>query len=124
MSQAFVGSNPACFMASPTFTCEAVKSSRIGAAAFLAAAAQAFPQATAELVYLADMQAQPISLTPRKLDSRKDTIGRHLQAIRGGRFPAKASSFTCPNCPALFVCGPVPSGQLKPEMRHASKANS
>lgn len=92
----------------------------IGAAAFLAGAAQAFPQAIAELVYLADMQAQPISLTPKKLDNRKDTIAGHLQAIRGGRFPAKASSFTCPNCPALFVCGPVPSGQLEPEIRLAS----
>ena len=91
----------------------------IGAAAFLAAAAQAFSQATAELVYLADMRAQPISLSPKKLDNRKDDIGRHLQAIRGGRFPVRASSFTCPNCPALFVCGPVPSGQLEPEIRHA-----
>lgn len=92
----------------------------IGAAAFLAAAAQAFPQATAELVYLADMQVQLISLTPKKLENRKDTIGSHLQAIRGGRFPTKVSSYTCPNCPALFVCGPVPSGQLQPEIRHAS----
>lgn len=96
----------------------------IGAAAFLAATAQAFPQATAELVYLADMQAQQISLTLKKMDNRKDAIGSHLQAIRGGQFPTKASSFTCPSCPALFVCGPVPSGQLEPEIRHASRDGS
>lgn len=92
----------------------------IGAAAFLTATTLTFPQATAELVYLADMQAHTISLTPKKLDNRRDTIGGHMQAIRGGQFPAKASSFTCPNCPALFVCGPVPTGQLEPEIRHAS----
>ena len=92
----------------------------IGAAAFLAAAAQAFPQAIAELVYLADMQAQPILLTPKKLGNRKDTISSNLQAIRSGRFPTNASSFMCPNCPALFVCGPVPSGELQPEIRRAS----
>lgn len=92
----------------------------IGAAAFLAAAAQAFPQAVAELVYLADRQAQPISLTARKIENRCDTIKSHLAAIRNGQFPAKASSFSCPNCPALFVCGPVPIGRLKPEIRPAT----
>jgi hypothetical protein len=91
----------------------------IGAAAFLAAAAQAFPRASAELVYLADRQAQRITLTAKKMDNRRDAIQSNLGAIRSGQFPAKTSSFTCPNCPALFVCGPVPAGRLQPEIRPA-----
>lgn len=90
-----------------------------GAAAFLAAAARAFPRATAELVYLADRQTQAITLTAKKMDNRRADIQGNLRAIRGGQFPAKASSFTCPNCPALFVCGPVPTGRLQPEIRQA-----
>lgn len=93
----------------------------VGSAAFLTAAAQAFPRATAELVYLADRQVQPITLTAKKMDNRRDTMHRSLNAIRGGLFPTKATSFTCPNCPALFVCGPVPTGRLQPEIRRAGR---
>lgn len=92
----------------------------IGAAAFLAATAQAFPRATAELVYLADKQSKTIALTAMKMDNRRSTIQSNLGAIRGGQFPAKTSSFTCPKCPALFVCGPVPTGALQSEIRRVS----
>lgn len=89
----------------------------IAAAAFLAATQQAFPHAIAELVYLADERAQSISLTEKKMGNRRDSIVRNLGAIRSGQFPTNASSRSCPNCPALFVCGPVPSGRLQPEIR-------
>jgi hypothetical protein len=35
-----------------------------------------------------------------------------LSDIRGGKFRAEASDMTCPNCPAFFVCGALPSGTL------------
>jgi superfamily I DNA/RNA helicase len=89
----------------------------IGAAAFLAAASQAFPSAIAELVYLADQHAEIITLTDKKMGSRRTKICEHLEAIRSGHFPAKDSPFSCPQCPALFTCGPVPDGRLKPEIR-------
>uniref|UniRef100_UPI00402BDF8D UvrD-helicase domain-containing protein n=1 Tax=Methylomonas sp. SPW-1 TaxID=3438877 RepID=UPI00402BDF8D len=89
----------------------------IGAAALLTAASQAFPTATAELVYLADQQSETIGFTAKKIGNRHTTIGEHLKAIRNGHFPARSSSFSCPQCPALFVCGPVPLGKLQPQIR-------
>lgn len=84
----------------------------IGAAAFLSAAAEAFPGATVELVYLADQQSTPLSLKTGEIDTRRRHMESHLKAIRAGEFQSAASSFSCPNCPALFICGPVPAGPL------------
>ncbi|WP_320534489.1 ATP-dependent helicase [Robbsia andropogonis] len=89
----------------------------LGTAAFLAAVERAFRDATAELVYLADRQERAIGLTSRKMANRRDTIVQNLDAIRSGKFPARASSYSCPNCPAFFVCGPVPQGRFRPEIR-------
>lgn len=88
----------------------------VGSAVFLTAASQAFPNATAELVYLADQQSEIITFTAKKMGNRHETINEHLQAIRSGFFPAERSTFSCPQCPALFVCGPVPSGRLQPQI--------
>lgn len=96
----------------------------IGTAAFLAATEQAFPRATAELFYLADKESQTITLTRTKMDNRRSTIQSNLGAIRGGQFPAKTSSFACPNCPALFVCGPVPKGELQSGIRRVGDATT
>ena len=85
----------------------------VGAAAFLLAARQAFPGAEVELIHLSDQSAQPMELTARKLDTRRDKLSTYLQDIRAGRFPANASSRTCPGCPAFFVCGPTPTGILE-----------
>ncbi|GER08777.1 DNA helicase [Iodidimonas muriae] len=85
----------------------------VGAVAFLLAARQAFPSAEVELIHLSDQSAQPIELTARKLQTRRDKLSTYLQDIRAGRFPANASSRTCPGCPAFFVCGPTPSGILE-----------
>lgn len=93
----------------------------IGAAVFLTAATQAFPSAIAELVYLADQQTETITFTDKKMGNRHTNIGEHLAAIRSGHFPANDSSFSCPQCPALFICGPVPWGQLQPEIRMAGQ---
>lgn len=89
----------------------------IGAAAFLTAASQAFPSAIAELVYLADEQSEVITFTTQKMENRHANISKHLNAIRNGEFNTESSSFSCPQCPALFVCGPVPSGQLQLRLR-------
>lgn len=89
------------------------ESKDVGAAAFLLAVRQAFPDAVAELVYLADEVSQPIPLSARELQTRRDKLSNFLQDIRDGRFPAKVSSFTCPRCPAFFICGPTPDGPLK-----------
>ena len=84
----------------------------IGAAAFLTAAAEAFPGATVELVYLADQTSTPLLLKSSAIETQRRHMESHLQSIRAGEFPAEPSAFSCPNCPALFICGPVPRGVL------------
>lgn len=87
----------------------------VGAAAFLLAARTAFPGAVVELVHLSDGTRTPLdrNLTPKKIANRQDKLSAFLADIRQGRFRAEISSFTCPNCPAFFVCGPTPLGKLK-----------
>ncbi|MFC1347263.1 MAG: UvrD-helicase domain-containing protein [gamma proteobacterium symbiont of Clathrolucina costata] len=85
----------------------------VGAAAFLLAARQTFPSAEVELIHLSDQTARRLDLSARKLQTRQNKLSGFLEDIRGGRFPAKASSRTCPGCPAFFVCGPTPLGTLK-----------
>jgi superfamily I DNA/RNA helicase/Zn-dependent peptidase ImmA (M78 family) len=85
----------------------------VGAAAFVLAAQEAFPDAIAELVHLSDRRVTPIELSPRQLKGRRDKLSQFLKEIRRGRFPAKASAWTCPSCPAFFVCGATPGGVLE-----------
>lgn len=84
----------------------------VGAAAFLIAARQAFPEASVELVYLSDRQTHPLALTPTKLGNRREKLEGILGQIRAGRFPAAPSQRTCPKCPAFFICGATPPGTL------------
>ncbi len=85
------------------------------ARAFALAAAQAYPGAVVDLVYLADEApgSAVLDLSDRKLASGRQTLADTLAKIRGGRFPAKSSERTCPGCPAFFVCGPTPAGSLQ-----------
>jgi len=89
----------------------------IGAAAFLSAAGEAFPGAAVELVYLADKSSTALALNAGEMTTRRRHMETHLQAIRAGEFEAKPSAFSCPNCPALFICGPVPAGGLALERK-------
>jgi superfamily I DNA/RNA helicase len=81
-------------------------------AAFFLAARQAFPDAGVELVHLADQETTPVDLSPRTLDARRTKLARLLADIRCGCFPARPSAWTCPGCPAFFICGPTPPGFL------------
>ncbi|MNT26623.1 hypothetical protein D3C72_1622120 [compost metagenome] len=65
-----------------------------------------------ELVYLADQTSTPLSLKAGAIETQRRHMESHLQSIRAGEFPAEPSAFSCPNCPALFICGPVPMGVL------------
>ena len=47
------------------------------------------------------------------MDGRKGKLAKFLGDIRAGRFPAKVSAYTCPNCPAFFICGQTPDGPLQ-----------
>ena len=89
------------------------ESKDVGAAALLLAVRQAFPGAVVELVHLSDGASHPIALTIKELQTRRDKLGSFLRDIRAGRFPSQVSSFTCPGCPAFFICGPIPQGPLQ-----------
>jgi superfamily I DNA/RNA helicase len=85
----------------------------VGAAAFVLAARQAFPDALVQLVHLADQEVFPIGLTPRQLENRRKKLDNFLAAIRAGHFPTDPSPRTCPGCPAFFICACVPDGTLR-----------
>jgi hypothetical protein len=85
----------------------------VGAAAFLLAARQAFPDAEVELVHLADQEKVALDLSPKKLATRQAKLGTLLTEIQAGCFPANPSAWTCPGCPAFFICGATPPGTLR-----------
>lgn len=84
----------------------------VGAAAFVLASRAAFPDARVELVYLADAESKPLTLSPKELSNRQGKLGDIFRGIRDGQFKTKVSDAICPNCPAFFVCGAVPPGTL------------
>ncbi len=84
----------------------------VGAAAFMLAAAQAFPAATVELVHLADQAVHPVAFKPGPLETRRGRLASYLAAVTAGSFPPDPSPRICPGCPAFFICGPTPAGTL------------
>ncbi len=81
--------------------------------AFVLAVKAAAPGARVEVVSLADQRVVPIEPTSRQLANAREKVAKTLQNVRSGEFEAKPSTFTCPSCPAFFVCGEVPPGPLK-----------
>jgi hypothetical protein len=82
------------------------------AAAFQLAAQRAFPDAVVELVHLADEAVTGLELSNKEISNRQEKLAEVLEKVRNGQFPTKASDFTCPKCPAFFICGPLPDGVL------------
>lgn len=66
----------------------------------------------ARIEYLTDGGIIEVALSDGKLATRHGKIADSFAGIRAGRFPARPSSFSCPGCPAFFVCGPLPEGSL------------
>ncbi|QLI80865.1 UvrD-helicase domain-containing protein [Chitinibacter fontanus] len=84
----------------------------LATAATLLATQHVFPSAAVEVVYLADQQIKPLSLTPRQLTNSLGKLEDMLRDIQAGHFGAERSEYNCPGCPAFFVCGAMPSGTL------------
>jgi hypothetical protein len=85
----------------------------IAAAAFQLAASEAFPGCRVVLVFLGDGEPTPVALSPKVLANNRQVVADMLKAISGGQFLPEESSFTCPRCPAFFICGPIPAGPLR-----------
>lgn len=84
-------------------------------AVFSIAAKKAFPNSSAELVYLADNKIYPLEFKEKFLNDCENKILEIVSRIHKGEFKLADSAFNCPNCPALFICGNVPKGSLKKE---------
>lgn len=85
----------------------------IDTAAFVLAAQNAFPRATVELIHLADQKITVPSLSATVLGNSQKKLSKVLLSIRNGQFPTDSSRFSCPACPAFFICGPAPKGVLR-----------
>jgi hypothetical protein len=84
----------------------------VAAAAFLRAVQDSEPPAVAEVVYLADGRIAPLALSPRELSGRIEKLTKYLEQIRAGEFATSPDAWTCPGCPAFFICGLVAPGEI------------
>lgn len=81
--------------------------------AFSLATKNVFPGSSVELVYLADNTVYPLNLKPQTLNKCENKLREILTRIRSGDFKTSDSTFSCPGCPAFFICGEAPAGPLK-----------
>jgi len=86
--------------------------SDLGVAALLLAARAIDPNAQVELVYLADGNRFAVDRSATQLKNSSVKVAGAITRVRAGNFTANPSSFTCPGCPAFFLCGPLPPGAL------------
>jgi len=86
--------------------------SDLGVAALLLAARAIDPNAKVELVYLADGNRFAVDRSATQLKNSSVKVAGAITRVRAGNFTANPSSFTCPGCPAFFLCGPLPPGAL------------
>lgn len=84
----------------------------LAAAAFHIAASAHSPGCSVELVFLSDGKITPISMTPRVLGNRQNSISQMATDVKTGHFPLNESP-SCPRCPSYFVCPSLPSGPLE-----------
>lgn len=63
-----------------------------------------------EVTYLTSETTDEMSITDRKLASRKENSARMLGEISSGAFGPKPESRVCPSCPSFFICGDLPAG--------------
>jgi superfamily I DNA/RNA helicase len=80
----------------------------------LAGRASFGPSCQFEAVHLTDDKVEPIVITSKKLDTRRQTADKILADLRAGYFPAKPDAVRCPRCPHFFICDATPYGPLTP----------
>lgn len=77
------------------------------------AAVQAYgQQAQIEVTYLTSETTEPMSISERKLETRRQKIQNIVQSVRSGDFPLKREARACPRCPSFFICGELPEGTI------------
>lgn len=77
------------------------------------AAVQAYgPSTQVEVTYLTSETTDQLSITPRKLEARRQKISDIVQNVHAGEFPPREEARSCPRCPNFFICGELPSGAV------------
>lgn len=77
------------------------------------AAVQAYGgQAQVEVTFLTSETTVPMSISAKKLETRRKKVQHIMQSVRAGDFPPKADPRTCPRCPNFFICGVLPDGAV------------
>lgn len=77
------------------------------------AAVQAYGgQAQVEVTFLTSETTVPMSISAKKLETRRQKVQSIVQSVRSGDFPPKAEPRACPRCPSFFICGDLPDGVI------------
>jgi hypothetical protein len=77
------------------------------------AAVQAYGgQAQVEVTYLTNETTELMSISAKKLETRRQKVQNIVQSVRSGDFPLKAEARACPRCPSFFICGELPDGAV------------
>lgn len=69
-------------------------------------------QAQVEVTYLTSETTEPMSISAKKLEARRQKVQHIVQSVRLGDFPPKAEARACPRCPSFFICGDLPGGAV------------
>jgi len=69
-------------------------------------------QAQVEVTYLTSETTEAMSISAKKLETRRQKVQNIIQSVRSGDFPPKAEVRTCPRCPSFFICGDLPGGAV------------
>ena len=63
-------------------------------------------------LHLADGKAEPVPMTPKKLETRRSRSEEMLRGIAEGWFPPTPDAVVCARCPHFFICPALPRGPL------------
>lgn len=69
-------------------------------------------QAQVEVTYLTSETTEPMSISAKKLETRRQKVQEIVRSVRSGYFPPKIEPRTCPRCPSFFICGDLPDGAV------------
>jgi len=71
------------------------------------------PAFVLEALHLTDETVESVTITPQKLQNRRNNSDGMLKGIAAGEFPVEIDAVSCPRCPHFFVCAATPKGALK-----------
>lgn len=69
-------------------------------------------QADVEVIYLTSETTELMSISPRKLSTRRQKAQDFVRRIHLGDFNQNEDVRVCPRCPSFFICGKLPSGAV------------